>query len=513
MKYILSIIISTLFFLPVLSQNGINEVQERELQDKVASCINKYAETIQKLQFQNQEEDFLSLFSSQAMVYDDLFGISFKDNIPVKEYSHILATKANDYHLKIYDLVISFARVTNNDISFTATFKKEATYKNEYGVTFHPKSYFKGAFSLTAEVVFSDKNDEPKITKISGSIPSGIQRPQQNICIIEPQEGLDEVRVDGRYPKYDEYSQAYTTSVATLTCDNPNLRVQRRYMPADAHIIKYKVAAKRFAFKPYYGYCFNNSSTLSGVNIKSQNSSFMDFGLDFGVNILAYNRFRIYIFTGFDVEKNKIDVSQEEMNYEYETDQDIDKEQYIRKYSNVNMSQTLSFFDYTIPLYVDFELPLHNNFSLYADLGARFSFAGKTSASALSGTYSVIGKYPQYEGLILDYTSGLNGFTEKGTLTDDNRSSNYNVNRQSNPIKLMGQLGLRIHSWNGLFLDLAARYMRCLTKESATSEGAAENCPLRYDINKNTETVNAFGNECRQPVNQFTVVGGLVFKL
>lgn len=319
------------------------------------------------------------------------------------------------------------------------------------------------------------------------------------------------MRVDGFYPKYNEYGQAYTNSNVYLSCDDPNLTVKRKYTSADSHYIKYKVESKRFAIKTDFGIGLGSIGSVNGTNINTKSSSSMYFGLDFGMNFLTLRRLRLFGFSGFAVETNSMDIEQTGMSYEYVTDQDIDEESYIRKYSDVNISQTLSFFDYVVPLYVDIEVPIISKFCMYADLGVRFAFAGNTSASALSGSYKVLGKYPQYEGLILDYTSGLNGFTDNGVLSDDNRSSNYNVNRKSTKVKLMSQLGFRVHLWEGLFLDVYGRYTRCLTNESTSL--TAETNPLRYNYKQNIETVNAFGNECRQSLNQFSIHAGIIYKL
>lgn len=492
---------------------SITTIQVQELQEKVAQSIISYSDEIQKMQFAAQEEAFLSLFDGSAMIYDDLFGLSFKESMPISEYSHILATKVNDYQLKISDLFISDVNYEKEGLVFTATFNKECSYKNEYGVRFIPYAYYNAPYKLVATVVFSNVNAQPKITKITGSIPSNIKQPKKSFCIIERQNDLDDVRVDGFFPKYNEYGQAYTNSNVYLSCDDPNLTVRRKYTSADAHYIKYKVASKRFAIKTDYGIGLGSIGSVDGTNINTKSSSSMYFGLDLGVNFLTLRRLRLFGFTGFAVETNSLDIEQKGMSYEYVTDQDIDEESYIRKYSNVNLSETLSFFDYVVPLYVDIEVPITSTFCMYADLGARFAFAGNSSASSLSGSYKVVGKYPQYEGLVLDYTSGLNGFTDNGVLSDENRSSNYNVNRKSTKVKLMGQLGFRIHLWESLFLDIYGRYTRCMTKESATPEGAAETIPLRYNYKQNIETVNAFGNECRQSLNQYSIHAGIIYKL
>ena len=235
----------------------------------------------------------------------------------------VSACPVENKQIDISDIVLSEPLKKKDQWVITATFKKDVAYKNEYGVMFHPRSYYKEPFRLTAEFTFANDKSDPKITNIKGSTTAGIKRPHQSFCIIERKDGLDEVRVDGFYPTYNSDNQAFTTDNAILSCDNPNLTVKRRYMSADAHIIKYNVRARRFVFKPYFGFGLGNSSSVAGSNIDSQKSSFMDFGLDFGVNILAYRRFRLYGFTGFAMEKNNIDITLKGKNYSYETDQDV----------------------------------------------------------------------------------------------------------------------------------------------------------------------------------------------
>lgn len=510
MKKILLLLLSSILFTSISAQM-MNDINVIEMKAKVTDCLNRYTNTIQKMQFKQQEMEFLSLFDKQANIYDDLFGISYKENLTVLEYAHIMATRVFDYQIEISDIVLSEPLKKKDQWVITATFKKDVAYKNEYGVMFHPRSYYKEPFRLTAEFTFANDKSDPKITNIKGSTTAGIKRPHQSFCIIERKDGLDEVRVDGFYPTYNSDNQAFTTDNAILSCDNPNLTVKRSYMSADAHIIKYNVRARRFVFKPYFGFGLGNSSSVAGSNIDSQKSSFMDFGLDFGVNILGYRRFRLYGFTGFAMEKNNIDITLKGKKYSYETDQDVHGDKYIRQYSNVNIDQTSGFFDYAIPVYADMEIPLSQTFCFYADLGAIFSIAGNSSVNSLNGSFNVTGLYPQYENLKLDYTSGINGFVENGKVNEENQSLSYNSSRNSNPIKLMTQVGFRVRIWESLFFDFSARYMRNI--KSTTSNGATDIYPLRYDVRNNTETINAFGSESSSPSNQVSLTASIVYKL
>lgn len=270
-------------------------------------------------------------------------------------------------------------------------------------------------------------------------------------------------------------------------------------------------AQPKFAIKPHVNIGLGDPYKIMGEHIDNQKSSAVEFGLDFGYNVYSNEWFNIYAYAGFGVEKSTIEITQAGLSYQYETDQDVDGDTYIRKYENINLSQKVGLNDLIIPVFAEIEYPVFNKFYAYADLGIRFSFSGNSSVSSVNGTYSVSGLYPQYGNMVLGGVSEINGFTSHGTISDKNCAA-YNIERnKSNNIKLLAQIGARYNVWDQLFIDLSLGYIRSFKTVLTTDGESYANYPIHYTL-ESGETFNAFASESRQLINKFSINIGVMYK-
>lgn len=266
----------------------------------------------------------------------------------------------------------------------------------------------------------------------------------------------------------------------------------------------------KYATKLHVDIAFGDIYKVIGDNIDKQNSSSLEFGLDFGYKFYKNNWFNLYAYTGIGVEKSNIDLLQNNLSYEYETDQDIDGDSYIRKYDDVSVSQHVNLSNLVIPVYIEIEYPIIEKLCAYADLGIIATFSGSSSVSDMKGSYKVHGIYPQYGGMELNQSSGINGFTNEGSFSNDKNAS-YNTERNNNSVKLLTQLGVRYNVWDNLYIDLSGGYIRSFKSSKSSSSDISANYPIHYTLDSG-ETFNAFASESRQLINKFSINIGVMYK-
>ena len=313
------------------------------------------------------------------------------------------------------------------------------------------------------------------------------------------------------FKKNDQTKSQSSAKKGTSATKKETISVKKETTPAKSATSSI-ACDKRFAIKPHLNIGLGDVYKVIGENIAKQSASTLEFGLDFGYNVYSNQWISIYAYLGIGVEKGSIKIEQNGLNYEYKTDQDVDGDTYTRKYKDVNVSQELGLNDLTLPVYVEVEypLPLVKKLYAYGDLGIRASFPGKSSVKSVSGNYKVTGAYPQYGDMELGPSSGINGFTNNGVLSESNVVS-YNIERDKSSVKLFCQLGLRYNVWNEFYVDVACGYLHSFKSTQSSSSEISDNYPLHYDVNTG-ETFNAFANESKHLINKFSINVGIMYK-
>lgn len=266
----------------------------------------------------------------------------------------------------------------------------------------------------------------------------------------------------------------------------------------------------RFALKLHLDIGMGDVYKVIGSNIDNQSSSALNLGLDFGYKFYSNDWFNLWAFTGFGIEKSSIEIAQSNLSYQYETDQDVDGDTYIRKYSDVNVSQKVNLTNLNVPVYAEIEYPIINKLYAYADLGILATFSGKSTVSSLAGTYKVSGLYSQYSDIEFGESSGINGFTNNGVFSN-NKNASYNTERSNNSVKLLCQLGVRYNVWDNFYLDVCGGYLHSFKKTTSSEIGDLNNYPLLYNL-QDGETFNAFASQSKHLINKFSVNVGIMYK-
>ena len=329
---------------------------------------------------------------------------------------------------------------------------------------------------------------------------------------ISGQKNDSDTKTGVLFQKNDQTKSQSSAKKATAATKKETTPVKKEVSPAKQSAVPSIACNKRFAIKPHINIGLGDVYKVIGENIGKQSSSTLEFGLDFGYNFYSNQWISIYAYLGIGVEKGSIKIEQNGLNYEYETNQDVDGDTYIRKYKDVNTSQELSLNDFTLPVFVEVEYPIPavKRLCAYGDLGIRASFPGKSSVKSVSGSYKVTGLYRQYGDMELGPSSGINGFTNNGVLSESNVAS-YNIERDKSSVKLFCQLGLRYKVWNELFIDVACGYLHSFKSTQSSSSEISDNYPLHYDV-QTGETFNAFANESKHLINKFSINVGIMYK-
>lgn len=185
--------------------------------------------------------------------------------------------------------------------------------------------------------------------------------------------------------------------------------------------------------KIHYTYPLTGPLKLNGSEALNQaTSSGMSIGLDAGLLLTnANSSFRLYGFAGLGLSMYNMKLGHSIVDYNYETNQDIDGDKYQRHYRNLNLQQKASLTQLTIPVYLNTEYAF-GDMSVYASLGMmvnmNISKKLEDNGSTVEGAYGVYGSgmdernsiaWAKNVGQIYALGQNANGFSDDMKALDN----------------------------------------------------------------------------------------------
>ena len=254
-----------------------------------------------------------------------------------------------------------------------------------------------------------------------------------------------------------------------------------------------KPKGPKFIVRPNVSIGIGNALSMQPlIELDSQKSSAMNFGIDFGFNLWynLKNSLILNLGVGYSSYSLNIDADDFSFNYFAPSSADIDGNTYYRYYDVRNLSQQIKVNYLTIPIYLGYTYNVTKWLGIYLNAGASLGINAGSSLSSVAGQARVYGIYPEYGNLIID-ESYMNGF---GT-TDLAKAQKQSVNVSGFSSALLLGFGFDVKLYGPVWVNAGVRYnvgLGNIFTDSYNGSGSfsSDNAPVTYTVAEG-ERVNA----------------------
>lgn len=477
---LLTSVCPTFLSIQSVSAQDISPAAETQMMLRVVDLLEEYERYAGiDEDFSNYASSFRAMFvDGQAPVYNDLIGIAKGQTLTVKDYVSIMSTQSSTTRVEIKNIDKQSIFQEGNTWKIVCTFDKYVNLTSTCGIEFASDYFNASDYKLTATIVYNPEGNSCLFEKIEGTAEP-IRTLSDDYRVFKSSNPRDkEVLYNGKQIEFNAMGQAFIGGNGTFVYKDPD--VQLKIVEDDPQCRTWHMAykPKPFRLKLHYDFGLGNEYSHSETNLLSDvKTSGSNFGVDLGYIFPSKSKFKIGAFVGIGMTQSNLNMSFLSNDYAYSSKADVDNDNYIRHYSNLNVTQKEKINDLTIPVYFDFGLHFSPIVSMYFDLGAKFNINLSHSLAALEGKVSEIyGIYPQYGNLYMGYnwTSShnisYNGFAKDYTFTTEN--IDILLGDVSTSIDLFGAIGFRISiPKTPLAIDFGVNYLMGLTDIMTTSDG------------------------------------------
>lgn len=437
----------------------------------------RYQKYMKWLRDEDGPENFCDLFTSDNdMVFNDLLGLDSKDEMTVMDYATLLNGEAKNITVDIKDVEMGKVEDINGVLTMDVTFNKVLWYETDCHLWFKSDLYYgeeDQAYDYTLEAVmeYDQKTKTAKIKAIKNVDPLPKPRLTEEYIAIRKNNAdriMDSrVKVNGKKIEFEEDGACALYPVSNPSQlrlshpdDDVNVGLEKSDKCENIYFLKYK--RKSLRAKLWFDMSMGNfykATTNTNMNFRDITSKGMEFGVDFGYVVPNASAFKFGMFVGVGYSKSNMDLLLGSSNFSFQTNEDIDRDSYTRRYYDVTIKQKQDLADLVVPAY--FELGLKfGRVTIFTDLGVKGYYALSSKTSSISGSYRVNGLYSQYDNLVFGPESGLNGFTNNGVI--NNSSNVMDFTRKSISLDATASLGIRVDLAAGLQLEVGAGYQRSI---------------------------------------------------
>lgn len=444
--------------------------EQRRFRLCIYTAMENY-EMYSSLYDDNYRAGFASLFKYNDLeIYNDLLGVSTAASLSVNDYIRIVEKKADNIDVKIRNINVGEFYWKDDSWHVDVKFDKEMKYFNAGGLMLSSKLYYGVDYNMAATFVLEQEEGEEgedeyvaRIISLKGEMNSEKAPLPENYFAVSRSkikeksgaEYYDPRDLDASwngnkfdFMEFSEMSYAFVPeSIDKVKFAYPRDNdISVKHVPVSAYqnlyYLKYKPTHWRTKLQYEFSLLDHYNIKLTDERVKTESSS-QEFGVDFGYIFPSASIFKTGLFLGVGAAMNKIKMELESSDYIVSTNgkADIDGDRYDRYYSLKNISQEFSTMDLVIPLYLEFDIRFSKWVSMYVDLGAKAYLNMTSKIDSYSAEYSTYGVYPDYDNLVLDERSGINGFTNRGVLNESNLVNEFKPNVFS--IDAFGSLGFR----------------------------------------------------------------------
>lgn len=498
-KKIILIVLSILVSPVCVQADKISVQEERRFNWEVFRMLDAY-EGHAKLFDAEDKRHFIDLFSSEAILYNDLLGLSEKDTLNIAEYVELMSGQTQPMSQSVVIKNVRKGKIQDGGTVWLldVMFDKYIRYQTSDKIMIDSKDYYDADYALKARFAYDKINHECKIVSIEGSIESNRPALSTSFLVVQKQEknaGREEkvkyMSNDGNqlFPaKFNAFGQLLLPTDMKVRYPDPDVKVSLESLGGRLHQINFK--GTHFRIKPRFETTLDKAFDVDKSDLVRAHSRENVVGLDLGYVPSARGFFKFGIFTGAALSLSELNLSlADEFNYYYnaDADADIDGDNYERHYHIKSMQQGVKNMDLMLPVYFDFDFVCSKYISVYFDLGAKL-YMNLSHEMTNFADVDVYGRYPQYGNLEIREWP-YNGFGSHTIGTNTLISMAY----EKYSMDLFGGAGIRVRLAGPLYLGIGAQYQMGM-KELLSS-------------GQRIEFGNQFYTSFRAPIT-YTVLGG-----
>jgi len=393
--------------------------------------------------------EFIDLFESkETLVYNDLLGIKQGPSLTVEEYANITRHKLRNKKIFIKNVNNEGVSYENGRTIVRISMDKSISYIDSCGTYYSSSEFYDDRdYRLNATLAYDSAKNVCKIISISGTMDSPSTLGARHFAFQRTNSRDNDLYYKGKLLKFNTYDQALLEGER----DQQSLRKNFSYSSPDMELrpqtndcqVSMKYKTRRMSLRPYFAFGLGKALSRDGDDVfNDSKSTGYSFGVDFGVSVLSKRAISLGVFAGLGLSMSTLNLTYEEDDYNYISDDDVDGDTYVRHYQDLKLSQKMKFSELNIPIYLDLNIKLVKALSLYVDLGARFDANMSHKVNETEGSAYVYGIYPTYNDLRLDDHWGYNGFGARRFNNSDLVSTDLlDVNKIT--VNAIGGFGLR----------------------------------------------------------------------
>ena len=458
---LLLVSVFAIFSFSAFAQNRFSG-KSRLVFDKTLTIIEDY-ESLSVINDEDSYDSFIDLFKDEhLLIYNDILGLSEKDELSVTEYADYLLNNAKRTQVFCTDIKRENFREENCYWIVEYSFNKVKSYSNQCDIYFSSIDFIGDSYKLRMQISYSEETGKCKIEKLY-SEDNNHKKLSKNFYTFQKTSDFDNsLKYKGNLVRFNHYGQAFLdddVSKKAFTSFDPDYKSIPQ-IAQNCRLVTMSYKPRRIMIKAHYDMSIGNvlsvKENINDFNLKSSSNSF---ALDFGYLFPSKSNCKTGIFVGIGMTQSKLELSYNSQDYYFNTNQDVDGDDYIRHYSNLSLSQNIKFTDLNIPIYFDFNFRMSTYLSFYIDIGARMSLNLNYNIDALANAENVYGIYPKYHNLKLDGNWGYNGFG-KPQLSASSISISEISNISKFTVDALGGAGFRFFIPKTTFaIDLGANYL------------------------------------------------------
>ena len=467
---------------------SLTTVEKQKMMLKVVELFEDYE------RYSGIDEDFTkyvssfqSLFiSGDAPVFNDIIGITHEPSLSVKDYAKLMSEQSITTRVSISDIKNQPIYYEDGKWKMECSFSKNVNITNKCGIEYSSDFFNETDYRLDATILFDKESGQCKFTKITGSSSPKIQLEKDYRVVTKTSELDNDVLYNGMPLVFNSMGQAFISSMGKFTLPSDPERVVKEVIDDEkCRLMHLNLVLKSWRLKAHFDLGLGNAYEIEKKDkLSSSETKSNSFGLDFGHIFRSKSKFKIGVFTGFGVTTSNIDLAYVNSDYSYNTNADVDGDNYDRHYKNLSLAQKVKLSEFNIPLYFDLAYHFNPIFGLYSNIGLRFNINMSNKIETTEGSAEIYGVYKDYNNLVLDENWPYNGFGRHQYSSKDLLNTEIiDINKSS--FDAIGSLGFRFNIPNiPVSVDLGVNYLMGLTEIVKTGTVIDSNSSTRLIYNE-----------------------------
>lgn len=452
--------------IPMLT-SAQNNALRRKVHLAALQAMDEY-ESMFNLKSDKYDKFIGQFVSENALVYNDLLGKSFEQNMTAKQYADLLVNSKEFFDVHIYNIKRGDLLRTPDGWELPVEFQKDVIYTDSKGVLFSSPEFYGASYDIKINYLYDSEQDRCYIRSIEGGVKSDNRLPKDYDVIVRVNKFnknkmlKNSSRVynlvtygDGKKLDFNSVNQAFVPG----NLSTRGFRADLQTWEADTYIRKkldkttgmYSLKANRKMgrIKLRYGMTAGNAFHVDNEhdysNVSSKSS---EYGVDLGLVFGSITRTRFGIFVGAAMNEGSIMFVNNSVVVaatSYETYTEVERLE--------NQKQQFNFSDLSAQCYFNFEHSIINRLAINWTVGAK-SYLNFDSGL---GVYTVdqVGADVWVE----DDGTTYETINTRQPLSFDS-FSNYagKLSRALLPISVVGTLGVNVFITRSIMVNIKAGY-------------------------------------------------------